>query len=321
MLISILLLLVGLVILIYGADFLVKGASSISKKLGVPAIVIGLTIVAFGTSAPELIINLFSAAKGTTDLALGNVLGSNVANIFLVLGVSGLIIPLSVKKNTTWKEIPFATLAMFMILFAGNDIFLDGSAFNVISRSEGLVLLGFFAIFMYYTFELFRSGRGGESEGDEIAIYGGWASLGFVLLGLLGLFFGGQLLVNNAIELAKMAGMSEMLIGLTVVAVGTSLPELATSVVAARKGQTDLAIGNVVGSNIFNIFWILGVTSVIKPIPVSDGASVDIFITTLASFILFVVMFVGKKHVLQRWQAGMFVIFYIVYVAYLIYRG
>lgn len=320
MLVPILLLIVGLVILIAGAEFLVKGASSISRKAGIPPIVIGLTIVAFGTSAPELIVNILSAINGTTDLAVGNIIGSNIANILLILGASSFLVALRVKKNTTWKEIPFAVLAVLAVLIMTNDKILDGATQNVLSKIDGLVLLSFFAIFMYYTIELMRGGDDKETE-DELKVYPLSTSSLMTAGGLIGLFFGGKLLVDNATLLAQMAGLSEIFIGLTIVAVGTSLPELATSIIAAKRGHADIAIGNVVGSNIFNIFWILGVTSIIKPIPISAGANFDIFFCLLVTLALFFAMFVGQKHKLERWQGVLFVLTYIGYLAYLIMRG
>lgn len=320
MLLTLTLLLLGLVILIGGAEGLVRGASSISKKFGVPPLVIGLTIVAFGTSAPELIVNILSAFKGTTDLALGNIIGSNISNVLLILGISALIVDLQVQKSTTWKEIPFAALAVLVVFVMTNDRLLDKDSFDVISRIDGLVLLGFFAIFMYYTVELARKGND-NAEQEGVKLYSTPVAISLTIAGLLGLFFGGQMLVNQAIVLAKLAGLSEMIIGLTVVAIGTSLPELVTSVIAARKGQVDLAIGNVVGSNIFNIFWILGITGVVSPIPINKGANIDILVCLVATMVLFLAMFVGKRHRLQRWQGMIFLFAYIGYMLYLIARG
>lgn len=319
MILSIILLLLGLAILVGGAETLVKGASSISKKAGIPPIVIGLTIVALGTSAPELIVNIFSAVKGTTDLALGNIVGSNIANILLILGISALIVDLKVQKNTTWKEIPFALLAVLAILAMTNDKILDKGTVNVLTAIDGLILLGFFAIFMYYTFELSRQ-ENNEAEQEKTKIYSMPISILLTIGGLTLLFVGGKLLVNQAIILAKLAGLSEMLIGLTIVAVGTSLPELATSVIAAIRGQSDIAIGNIVGSNIFNIFFILGITSTIKPIVINSNANFDIFICLITTTILFLAMFIGKKHKLERWQGGLFLLAYAAYIIYLIQR-
>lgn len=316
---TIILLLLGLVILIVGAEALVKGASSISKKAGIPPIVIGLTIVAFGTSAPELIVNIFSALKGTTDIAIGNVIGSNISNILLILGVSAFIVELRVQKDTTWKEIPLAALSVIVLYIMANDNIINGNGFNGLTRTDGLILLSFFSIFLYYTVELAR--KGFHIERDGIKTYSYPISWSLTISGLIALFVGGQILVNQAVTLAKLAGLSEMLIGLTIVAVGTSLPELATSVIAAKRGQSDIAVGNIVGSNIFNIFWILGVTSVIKPLPVSFNAGIDILICLIATILFFLFMFVGKKHTLEKWQGAMLVLFYVVYIVYLVQRG
>ncbi|OGC11651.1 sodium:proton exchanger [candidate division WOR-1 bacterium RIFOXYA12_FULL_52_29] len=320
MILAIIYLIIGLVVLIAGAEALVRGASSVSKRAGIQPIVIGLTIVAFGTSAPELIVNLISAFKGTTDIAVGNIIGSNIANILLILGVSTLIVDLKVRRNTTWKEIPFAILAVVALFVLASDKLFDRNWENVLTRIDGLVLLGFFAVFMYYAFDMFRR-KNVEEPAEEIKTYSTPIAFLLILGGLLFLFFGGQLLVSQAIILAKLAGLSEILIGLTIVAVGTSLPEMATSVIAALKGESDIAIGNVVGSNIFNIFYILGVTCVIKPIPIGDAAYIDILFCLAVTLILFAAMFIGKKHMLQRWQGGAFIFLYIIYILYLIQRG
>ncbi len=318
--ITIALLLVGLAILIGGAEVLVRGAGSISRKMGIPPIVVGLTVVAFGTSAPELVINLFSALNGTTDIAIGNIIGSNIVNILLILGICALFANLKVGKNTVWKEIPFALLAVLLVFVMANDIFFDGTGDNALTRTDGFALIGFFVIFLYYTFELFRGGQDTEPV-DEVPIYSSWISTFLVIGGLVGLFFGGKLFVDQAIDLAKLAGLSEMLIGLTIVAIGTSLPELVTSIIATRKGQTDIAIGNIVGSNIFNIFWILGMTSVITPIPVSADAIIDISVCLVVTLVLFFSLFVGKKHHIGRGEGIVFLVLYVVYMGYLIMRG
>ncbi|MFH1284334.1 MAG: calcium/sodium antiporter [Candidatus Peregrinibacteria bacterium] len=319
MFLTIILLLLGLTILVGGAEILVRGSSSISKKAGIPPIVIGLTIVAFGTSAPELIVNIFSAIKGTTDIAIGNIIGSNIANILLILGISAMISGLAIQKNTTWKEIPFATLAMLILFVMVNDKILDNDSANSLTRTDGLTLLGFFAIFMYYTIELVR--RNPYKEMDGIKTYSYSISILLTIGGLIFLFLGGQLLVNQAVILARLAGLSEIMIGLTIVAVGTSLPELATSVVAAIRGQSDIAVGNIVGSNIFNILWVLGITSIIRPLPVGSSAEIDILVCLGATIVLFFAMFIGERHRLKRWQGALFVLSYIAYIIYVIQRG
>jgi cation:H+ antiporter len=316
MLVSFVLLIIWLVILIYWADYLVKGAWSLSKKAGIPPLVVGLTVVAFWTSAPELVVNIFSALEWTTDLALGNIIGSNIANILLILWIAGLFGKMRVNRSTTWKEIPFSLLAILCIRVMGNDILLDGWALNVLTRTDGLILIWFFVIFMYYTFDLFRSGQQTVDE-NEIETYPVRKSVLFTLWWCVGLFFWGKLLVDNAIDIATARGISERIIWLSIVAIGTSLPELATSVIAVRKGHTDIAIGNVVGSNIFNIFWILWVTSIISPIAVSASAQIDIMVCVFATLVLFFSIFTYKKHHLHRWQSGLLLAIYIAYMCYL----
>jgi cation:H+ antiporter len=319
---TIVLFIVGFFILIKGADLLVGGASSLAARLGVSALVIGLTIVAFGTSAPELIVNLLASLSGNTDIAIGNVLGSNIVNILIILGVSAIICPLAVGKGTVWKEIPFAMLAVVVLAFMALDTFIDGAPASVLSRADGLVLIAFFVIFLYYIFGLARADAArGVAPDESIAQYGLGKSIGLIVVGLLGLVVGGKWIVDGAITFASALGVSEALIGLTIVAIGTSLPELATSVVAARKKQIDIAVGNVVGSNIFNIFWILGISAVIAPLPFSPALSFDLLVTLGATLFLFMALFVGARHTLERWQGWLFVATYIAYVAFLVIRG
>lgn len=314
--IDLLLLLVGLAVVIGGANFLVDGAASLAKRWGVSQLVIGLTIVAFGTSAPELTVNIFSALTGVPNLAIGNILGSNIANILLILGVTAIIYPLSIQSSTKWKEIPFSFLAALVLGFMANDIFLDQAKENVVTRIDGLVLLSFFAIFMVYTIEMARNTRNQDEE--EIVQRKLWICFLWIIGGLLGLFFGGELLVNSAVSLAQKIGISEKVIGLTIVAVGTSLPELATSVVAAYKKNADIAVGNVVGSNIFNIFFILGITAVIKPLPFDATANLDIGLTILTSFLLFITSIIFKINYITRIEGVFFLLFYTTYIVYLL---
>jgi len=316
MLLSIILLIFGIAILIGGAEALVRGSSSIACRLGITPIVIGLTVVAFGTSAPELVVNIFSAIHGTTDLAIANVVGSNMANILLILGVGATITTMKVKQGTTFKEVPFAFLAIVLVGVVGNDIFFDNSQQNTISRIDGLIFLSFFCVFMYYTYGISKV----TGDQDNTDIYPWKISLLLLFTGIAGLIFGGQMIVSNAITLATLAGISEALIGLTIVAIGTSLPELATTVVALKKGHTDLAIGNAIGSNIFNVFWILGLTSVIKPLPFNDISNIDVMFTTLATFLLFMFIFIGKKHRLERKHGIAFLFLYVGYIIFAILR-
>lgn len=308
---------IGVVLLLKGADWLVSGAGSIARGFGITPLVIGLTIVAFGTSAPELVVNLLAAVQGNTDIAIGNIVGSNIVNVLLILGVSAAIYPLTVKSTTVWKEIPLALLAALVLAVAASDVFFNGATASVISRSDGLIFLGFFAVFMYYTFGIAKQG-GDEPEQEETKRYSKLRSVGMTIVGIGALVLGGKLLVDAAVSLATTFGMSEAVIGLTVVAIGTSLPELATSAVAAWKKQADIAIGNVVGSNIFNIFWILGVSSLIKPLPFSAANAFDLYVLIGTSFLLFLALFVGRKHLLERWQGYVFIGLYIAYVTALL---
>jgi cation:H+ antiporter len=307
---------VGFVLLISGANLLVEGAASIAKKLSISSIVIGLTVVSFGTSAPEFIVSIFASIQGNTAIAIGNILGSNIVNILLILGVSAIIFPLATKENTVWKEIPLSLLAAILLGVMVNDTLIDGGTFSGITRIDGIVFLAFFIIFLYYTFGI--SKVSGENTDLEIKEMSYMKSSFYVAGGLLGLVFGGKWIVDGAIKIAEGFNVSQSLIGLTVVAIGTSLPELATSAVAAYKKQSDIAIGNVVGSNIFNIFWILGFSSIINPLPFSKDSDIDIIMTILSSLILFLIMFIGKKHTVERWQGIIMILIYIGYVAYLI---
>ena len=316
MLVDILLLLVGFVALIYGANALVDAASSLAARWGVPSIVIGLTIVAFGTSAPELVVNVFAATTGSTDMVLGNVLGSNIFNVLGILGISALIYPLTVKSNTTWIEIPLSLLAAICVLVVSSDIFLDGSGSNFISRSDGIILLLFFLIFLVYNLMVAKSG--GADEEMETKDYSTWKAVLFIVLGLAGLVIGGRLIVTSAVSIAEVIGLSERVIGLTVVSIGTSLPELATSIIAVRKKNVDIAIGNVVGSNIFNIFLILGISGTIVPLGINPDSLFDIMVNIITGLLLFIFVFTGRGRKVERWEGAVFVVGYIAYVTYLI---
>ncbi|OGF24196.1 sodium:proton exchanger [Candidatus Falkowbacteria bacterium RIFCSPLOWO2_02_FULL_45_21] len=314
--ITYILFIIGFFLLIKGADFLVDGSASIAKKLKISGIVIGLTIVAFGTSAPEFIVNIFASAQGNTEIAIGNILGSNIANILLILGISAIIYPITAKKNTVLKEIPLSLLAAVVLGLMANDIIIDGADFSGITKIDGFILLSFFIIFLYYTFGITKSDK--DIVEEEIKIFSHFKSVIFIILGLAGLAIGGKWIVDGAVQIAEFFNISQSLIGLTIVAVGTSLPELATSAVAAYKKQSDIAIGNVVGSNIFNIFWILGVSAVIRPLPFNTSSNGDITMTIFASIVLFLVMFIGKKRVIERWQGVFMVTTYAGYIVFLV---
>lgn len=311
----------GFILLIKGADLLVAGASSLANRLGISALVIGLTVVSFGTSAPELIVNLLASIQGDTDIAIGNIIGSNIANILLILGISAIIYPLAVQKGTVWKEIPFALLAVLVVLVLANDSFFDGSLTSALTRIDGFILIGFFAVFLYYIFSIARQPSNENQVDEQVAQYSTGKSVLMVSGGLVGLVVGGKWIVDGAVSIATQFGVSEALIGLTVVAVGTSLPELATSAVAAYKKNVDIAVGNIVGSNIFNIFWILGISATITPLPFSSKLGVDLGVVIVATLLLFLALFVGKRHVLERWQGWAFVSLYLLYIVFLILRG
>jgi cation:H+ antiporter len=314
------LLIIGFVLLLKGADLLVDGASSIARRLNVSDLVIGLTVVAFGTSTPELFVNIIASLRGTTDIAIGNVLGSNICNVFLILGVSSMIYPLSVTKGTVWKEIPLSLLAALLLGILANDHLIDKRDPSALTRIDGLVFLSFFIIFLYYSFSIAKRIEGME-EHVPAKEHGLGKSLLLVILGLIGLTLGGKWIVDGAVHLATRFGMSQSLLGLTIVAVGTSLPELATSAMAAYKKNVEIAVGNVVGSNIFNIFFVLGISSIIKPLPLQTKNNVDIGVVILASLFLFFAMFTGKKRSLDRWEGIIFLALYAGYVLFLIVQG
>lgn len=317
------LFLIGFVFLVKGADFLVDGSSSLAKKMHIPDIVIGLTIVALGTSMPELIVNIFSSLSGNSGIAIGNILGSNISNILLILGISSLFCPLIVKKNTLNKEIPFSILATVALLFLASDSIFTKGAESMLSISDGLVLILFFAIFMYYTVSIAKANKD-EGDDESVKTYPVWKSLIMVAGGIIGLALGGRWIVNGAVSIAQMFHMSETLIGLTIVAIGTSLPELATSVAAARKKKSDIAIGNVVGSNIFNILFVLGISSSIKALPFETGNILDIAMVLLCSVLLMIFVLIGKKkkeYRLERWGGIIFILLYIAYVTFLVIQN
>jgi cation:H+ antiporter len=317
MLIPILLLLLGFGILIKGADFLVNGASSAAKKYGISNLAIGLTVVAFGTSMPELIVSLLSALDGKNDASFGNVIGSNNFNLLFILGIAGLIYPLVVQRNTVKYEVPLSLLAAGVLFLLVNDSIWGGEGAGSLSRIDSIILLAFFAGFIFYIYRTMSHTTDLE-EGEPIKIYSMPLAIGMVILGLAMLIGGGQLVVNNALEIARAYGLSEKLIGLTILAAGTSLPELATSCVAAYRKNTDIAIGNVVGSNIFNIFFILGITGVINPMPYNAAMNFDLYVLMGSTVLLMIFMFTLNTRKLDRWEAALLLGGYIVYTVYLI---
>lgn len=310
------LIIAGFAALIFGANWLVDGASALAKKYNVSDLIIGLTIVSFGTSAPELVVNSLASYNGYSDIILGNILGSNNFNLFITLGIAGLIYPMRVQKSTIWKEIPISFgAALLFYMMANNFFFSDTTA---VLRIDGVVLLLCFVAFLFYVFKEMKAGK----EPIEEIIYipkSNFKIWSLILLGLAGLIIGGQLVVDNGVKLATLLGISEKIIGLTIIAVGTSLPELLTSVVAALKKNSGIAIGNIIGSNIFNILLILSVSSLIAPIEFHSYFNLDLYILLGGTIFLFLSMFVGKKNRLDRWQSAFLLLFYLVYTGYLVW--
>lgn len=314
MVLIIFLIIGGFVLLIKSADWLVDGASALALRFSVSQIVIGLTVVSFGTSTPELVVNVLAALDGMSDMSYGNIVGSNIANILLILGVSGLIVPLSTSRNTVWREIPFAFFAAIFLLVMSNDAMFDRSP-SVLSRGDALVFLSMFILFLLYNFWMSKVDSNDEPQINPRSLWKIWV---LILIGLLGLVIGGRMVVEGATRFAKVLGWSDKVIGLTIVAIGTSLPELFTSAMAAWRGKIDIAIGNVIGSNIFNIYFILATTALVTPLPFSNTLTFDMFFLILVSFFLFLTMFTGKRRTLDRWEAALFVGLYIAYMVYTI---
>lgn len=310
----------GLVLILLGANGLTDGASSIAKRLNIPSLVIGLTVVAFGTSAPELVVSATSAIKGSADLAVGNVVGSNVFNTLMIVGMTALFAPISIQKNTISREIPFALLASVVVIVCANDILLDGSGVNVISRTDGLLLLGFFIIFLVYTFIIAKKGNESNEADGEIVSMSWIKSISYLLLGFGGLIYGGQLFVDGSINVARSLGVSESVIALTLVAGGTSLPELATSVVAAIKKNPDIAIGNVVGSNLFNIFLVLGASATITPLSINGIDNFDFIFLIISSLLLIAFSVLFGKRMITRVEGATLVLIHIAYLIFSFYK-
>lgn len=314
-------LVLGLALVIKGADWLVRGASSVAKALQISDLVIGLTVVSFGTSLPELVIGLFAGSQGNGDLFIGNVIGSNIANILLILGIAAMICPLPANRGTVWHEIPFTLGAAVIFFILVNDRLFDGDSTSRLGHIDGFVLLGFFCAFMYYVLQLVKSDKDKEwleePPSDPLG-----RSILEIIAGIAGLIIGGRLAVNSAESIALAWGMSQAFIGLTVIAIGTSLPELATSGMAAYRKNVDIAVGNVVGSNIFNIFIVAGITSVFHSVEYNPTNNIDMGVMLVATLILFGFMFTGRvPHTLQRREGAVLVTLYLVYMGFLINRG
>lgn len=306
MIFDILLIIAGVAMVLYGADRLTEGASALARRMNVPEIIIGLTIVAAGTSAPELFVSLVSALKGTPDMAIGNVVGSNTMNAMLIVGCAAMVAPMTISKSTVRKDIPFSVFASVLLVLLSLNSFLG--------RIDGILLLAGFASFMYYT--LSQAKVGAAASVSEVKPVKPWLSAFFVLLGLALLVIGSNIFVDSASRVAYSLGISEGVVGLTIVAGGTSLPELATSVVAARKGQSPIAIGNVIGSNVFNILLILGLTATISPMQIQGVTMVDL--SLMLGSVVLVWLFSRTKYTVERWEGAVLVIGYLVYLCWLL---
>ncbi len=309
----------GFVLLIKGADFLTDGACSVAEKLKVSDLAIGLTIVSFGTTLPEFVVSIIANGRGNSGIAIGNILGSNISNILLVLGVSAIISPIIIRRKTVWVEIPLSFMAVFILGVLVNDDLLYGATSSVLSKSDGVVLLFFFAIFMVYVSTIPR--QDSKNEQHELKQIKTWPVVLMILGGSVAIFLGGKWVVDGAVHLARILGMRESVIGLTIVAMGTSLPELATCAIASYKKKTDISMGNVLGSNILNIFWVLGCSSIIQPIPFQKGTNSDLGFTMLVSLLLFLMMFIGKSKVLHRRKGALFLLLYCSYMTFAFIKG
>ena len=299
---------------ILGADWLTKGASGIARRFGVSELVIGLTIVALGTSLPELVISVGSALKGSSGISLGNVIGSNIFNGLFILGVAAVIAPIRFKPRMLTREIPFNLLASVVLILVSGSMLVGGAKGEFITRYGGLLLLCFLAVFVRYTFSIPNDGEDGEAD-KPMGI--GKVQL-FILLGLAGLILGGNIFVNGATELARVVGLSEAIIGITIVSAGSSLPELAVSVNAARKGNVGIALGNVLGSNILNIFLILGCSATITPISLDGFSFIDFYVLLASSLLIYIVTRFGGKAVINRFEGVLLIAGYVAYTTHLI---
>ena len=305
MLLDVVLIVVGVALVLFGADRLTEGASALARRMNVPEIIIGLTIVAAGTSAPELFVSLVSALKGTPDLAVGNVVGSNTMNAMLIVGCAAMVAPMTISRSTVKKDIPFSVGASVLLILLAVDSFLG--------RVDGIILLLGFAVFMAYTLMQAKTGSTDEVQAETSPV---WKNIVYLVGGLLGLVLGSNLFVDSASSVAYALNISEGVVGLTVVAGGTSLPELATSVVAARKGQSAIAIGNVIGSNVFNILLILGLTATISPMEIEGITTIDMAVMLIS--VALVWMFSFTRYTVERWEGAVLVGGYLVYLCWLI---
>lgn len=318
--INALILLAGLLILIKSADLLVDGAVSMANRIGISPLVVGLTVVSFGTSLPELLVTLVAGLQNNADLAIANVVGSNIANVLLVLGIAAIIRPLPVKDSTVVSEIPFSLTAALLLGFLANAAIFAATPILSISRIDGAILLFFFLLFMIYVFKMSVEGNEVILETSEQDLSNARTTI-YLLLGIVGLYVGGDLVVRGAVSLAADMGVADALIGLTVVAIGTSMPELVASGVAAYRGQTDIAVGNVVGSNIFNILWVLGFTASFVELPFEAVSNMDLVMVVASSALILVSLVVSRTNSILRWHGVVYVALYCSYLGYVVMRG
>lgn len=318
MLLDIFFLLLGLGLILGGANLLTDGASALARSRGVSDLVIGLTVVAFGTSAPELVISIMSAIKGSTGLAIGNVVGSNIFNVLAIIGITSMVRPIKVGKDIMTNEIPMVVLSALVLLVMGNSRILDGLP-DAVTRVDGIILLIFFAIFMRYTFA--RAGKGPVPGQETVKAMPMWKSLLWICGGLAGLIYGGDCFVRGASGIASSLGVSDAVIGLTVVAAGTSLPELATSVAAAVKGRPGMAVGNVIGSNIFNIFLVLGSSATIRSLPMGSVGNFDLLTLTGACLLFWLFGRIIGQNTITRGEGALMTACYVAYIAVLVARA
>ncbi|MCC4722214.1 calcium/sodium antiporter [Salinicoccus sp. RF5] len=314
------LLIIGFVLLIKGADYFVEGASNIAVKLNVSPLLVGLTIVALGTSSPEATVAILAALEGSPGVVLGNVIGSNIVNITVVVGLTALIAPLTVQSETVRKEIPFAMLAAIVLMILMADVALQGAGANIINRGDGIIILLFFSVFLYYVFEMARKNRSSTVEKVDADTGESWLkNILFTIGGLIAIIIGGEMVVSSATEIALSLGMSEALVGLTIVAIGTSLPEIMTSVTAALKGKGDMAIGNVVGSNIFNIFFVTGTASTVAPIAAESKLFFDGWV--MVGLTVLLLIFSRTHFKIGRREGAVLLLAYLAYLVYIIIRN
>lgn len=319
-----LLFIIGFVLLLKGADWLVSGASELASRFGISEFVIGLTIVSIGTSMPELLVSILASVEGKSGLVIGNILGSNIANVLLILGVSAVVCDLPVKRETVLSEIPFSLTAALLVGFLANStLWYERDLELYISRGDGVIILFFFLLFLIYVFMLAKEDVKAEFK-EEVKTTRAWSiarNVFHIGLGVIGLFLGGKWVVDGAVEIAKTFKMSETFIGLTVIAIGTSLPELVTSVMAALKKNTDIAMGNIVGSNIFNLLWVLGISAVVKPLPFTVTSNVDLLMVIASSSMIILALILGRRFIIKRTEGIIFLMTYGAYVYFLVLRG